>query len=204
MATTTHTTAFANRSLFRNESVAIAALFLRNSDWKTVQQLVLSNNLLQSRTLSNAERLCRELISRVKTLRPAELALLVNGTALEQGYILWVAVCRRYPLIAKFAGEVLRERYISLKPEVRHEEFDSFFNKLSDLHANLEAFEPATRSKRRQILFKLLRETELIDANHRIIPARLTGRLVDAVSETEPTALTWFPVFESDLKYLSR
>ena len=111
--------AFANRSLFRQESVTLASLFLATPNWTLVQQQVLSQNLLQSRTISNAERLCRELLSRLKTLHPPELHLLVNGNPLEQGYILWIAVCRRYSLIAGFAAIVLRERYISLKTGLR-------------------------------------------------------------------------------------
>ena len=197
-------TSFANRALFRNESIAMAALFLASPDWKTVQQQVIATNLLQSRTIANAQRLCRELLSRLRTLNTTELQLLVSGTPLDQGYILWIAVCRRYPLIGLFATDGLRERHLSLMTDLRHQEFDAFFNQHSQWHANLDDFKPATRSKRRQILFKILREAELIDTNYRIRPALLSQSLITSLSETDPTALTWFPIFDADLKPYSR
>jgi hypothetical protein len=200
MSPKTANTSFANRALFRNESIAIAALYLATPNWKTVQQEVITTNLLQSRTITNAQRLCRELLSRLRTLTHAELQLLVTGTPIEQGYILWVAVCRCYPLIGRFATGILRERHLSLKTDLRHQEFDVFFNKQADCHANLDDFKPATRAKRRQILFKILREAELIDSNYRIRPAILSQRLVQAISEIDNTALTWFPAFDADLK----
>lgn len=204
MAKETNNTSFANRALFRSESIAMASIFLATSDWKSVQQQVIATNLLQSRTITNAQRLCRELLSRLRTLHTAELQILVTGTPAEQGYILWVAVCRCYPLIAQFAVDVLRERYLSLKTDLRHEEFDVFFNRIAELHDNLEAFKPATTSKRRQILFKILREAELIDSKHRIRPALLTRRLIEAIPQSERQSLAWFPVFDSDLKALAQ
>ena len=200
MARKTDGIAFSNRSLFVHESVMMAALFLDAADWNVVRAEVLSKNLLQSRTASNAERLCREFISRLKTLHLSELRLLFDGTPLEQGYILWIAICRRYKLIADFAVEVLRERYLSLKTHVKHEEFDSFFNRQAEWHPGLEKISPSTRSKQRQMLFKILREAELLDANHRIIPAMLSQRLVDVICDNDRSALLWFPVFETELR----
>ena len=129
---------FTTGSLFHRESVELAALFLDQGEWNAVRDKVLSGNLLQARTLNTLKRVCSEIISRLKTLGPREIELLSHGSAQEQGYLLWIAVCRRYKFIADFAIEVIRERYISLKIDLHYEDYDSFFNRKSEWHPELD------------------------------------------------------------------
>ncbi len=53
-------------------------------------------------------RKCREIVSRLQTLNDEELRFLVGADNREQGYMLWIAACRRYTFIGEFAVEVLR------------------------------------------------------------------------------------------------
>jgi hypothetical protein len=119
---------FTTGSLFYLESVKLAGLFVELNDWNAVRNQVLSENLLQARTQNTSKRMCREIISRLKTLAPREIDLLIHGSSKEQGYLLWIAVCRRYKFIADFAVEIIRERYLSLKTDLHYEDFDAFFN----------------------------------------------------------------------------
>ncbi len=189
---------FTTGSLFHVESVTLATLFLELHDWKTVREKVLSDNLLQARTLSTARRVCNEIISRLKKLDPPELDLLAHGSPQEQGYLLWIAVCRRYRFIAEFAVEVVRERYLSLQNDLSHEAFDSFFNQKSEWHPELEDIRPATRTKLRQVLFKILREAELLNADHTLIAAMPGPRLLAAIAPDRQDSIAFFPVFETD------
>ena len=191
---------FSTGSLFRLQSVKLAELFLDYGDWNTVRNKVLSENLLQSRTLNTLKRVCQEIISRLKTLVPCELDFLVHGNPQEQGYLLWIAVCRRYRFIAEFAIEVVRERYISLKTDLHYEDFDSFFNRKSEWHSELDEIMPATRSKLRQVLFKILQEADLLTADHTIHAAILSPRLLETISGSKHQDVLLFPVFESDLR----
>lgn len=75
---------FTTGGLFSRESAILAVLFSETGNWDTVRNKVLTENLLQTRTLTSAQRVCREVISRLKTLNPSELDLLVRGTAQEQ------------------------------------------------------------------------------------------------------------------------
>ena len=191
---------FTTGSLFHRESVKLAALYLDLGDWNSVRDKVIAENLLQSRTLNTLKRVCREVISRLKTLISGELEFLVEGSHQEQAYILWLAVCRRYTFIADFAVEVLRERYITLKTDLSHEEFDSFFNRKSEWRLELDEIRPATRNKLRQILFKILREADLLTANNMINAAMLSPGLLDVITQGRRRDVLYFPVFESDLK----
>ncbi len=184
---------FTTGSLFHRESVKLAALYLDLGDWTAVRDKVIAENLLQSRTLNTLKRVCREVVSRLGTLSQGELEFLVEGSHQEQAYLLWLAVCRRYRFIADFAVEVLRERHITLKANLTHEDFDSFFNRKSEWRLELDEITPATRSKLRQILFKILREADLLTANNMINAAMLSPRLLDVIHRGNRRDVSYFP-----------
>lgn len=191
---------FTTGGLFHRESVKLAELYLDLGDWNSVRDKVIAENLLQTRTLNTLKRSCREVISRLKTLSSGELEFLLEGSHQEQAYLLWLAVCRRYRFIADFAIEVLRERYITLKTDLTHEDFDSFFNRKSEWHVEMDGVTPATRSKLRQVLFKILREADLLTANNMINAAMLSPGLLAAIEQGSRRDVSFFPVFDSDLK----
>lgn len=190
---------FTTGSLFHRESVELAALYRDLDNWNSVRDKVIAENLLQARTLNTLKRVCREVISRIRTLSTGELDLLIDGSHHEQAYLLWLAVCRRYTFIADFAVEVLRERYISLKGDLSHEEFDFFFNRKSAWHSELDEVTPSTRDKLRQILFKMLREADLLTADNMIHAAMLTPKLLELIREGSRREVFYFPAFESDV-----
>ncbi len=191
---------FTTGGLFHHDSLKLAKLYLHLDDWGLVRHKVIDENLLQARTLSTLKRVCREIISRLKTLHSSELQFLIDTFQQEQAYLLWIAICRRYRFIADFAVEVLRERYITLKNNLNHEDFDAFFNRKSEWHEELETITPATRNKLRQVLFRILREADLLTANNNINAAMLSSSLLDVMSDDRLQSILYFPVFESDLK----
>ncbi len=195
---------FTTGALFCHESVKLAGLFIELNDWSAVRNKVLSENLLQARTQNTSKRVCREIISRLKMLAPPEIDLLINGSPQEQDYLLWVAICRRYQFIADFAVEIIREHYLSLKINLTHQDFDSFFNKKSEYHSELDKIKPTTKNKLRQILFKILREVDLLTANNTIHAAMLSPRLVETLLINDRQDLLFFPMFESNLKGLKK
>jgi hypothetical protein len=199
MKTDRYTMSFTTGGLFHHESVDLAALYLELGDWDTVREKVIADNLLQTRTISTLKRVCQEITSRLKMLNHTELEFLVEGSRQEQGYVLWLAVCRRYQFIADFAAEVLRERYITLKADLSPEEFDTFFNRKSEWHLELDEITPATRSKLRQVLFKMLREAELLTSNNMINGAMLNQRLLELIQQGSREDVLYFPVFQSDV-----
>ena len=188
---------FTTGGLFHHESVNLAVLYLDSKDWNAVRKKVLAENLLQTRTLSTLKRVCREVISRLKTLDAGELELLVATNPREQGYLLWLAVCRRYGFIADFAVEVMRERYFTFKTDLNYADFDTFFNRKSEWYAELDQLRSTTRNKLRQVLFKILHEADLLTANNTIKAAMLSPRLVETISHGNRQDVFFFPAFES-------
>jgi len=199
MASKKYSMSFTTGSLFRQESLKVARLFIDFRDWNAVRKKVLSENLLQTRTLNTLKRVYREISSRLKTLCEDELALMVNGTPQDQSHLLWLAVCRRYTFIADFAKEVLRERFIGFKAVLHYEDFDAFFNQKAEWHDELDRIAHATQVKVRQIIFKMMREAGLLTDSHIINPVMLSAQLLQAIPQPQRQDLLIFPVFQADL-----
>jgi Putative inner membrane protein (DUF1819) len=169
-------------------------------NWNLVRDVAVAQNLLQSRTVKSSVRLGQEICSRLKTLGEKELNLLVDGTVQDRGYILWLAVCRRYKFIRDFAIEVLREKLLNLETELNHEDFEVFFNQKAEWHIELDALKPVTKIKGRRILFKMLREADLLSTENRIYPAMPSASLVDAIFFKTQKEVLFFPLLESQLR----
>lgn len=191
---------FTTGGLFHRESVKLAALYLELNDWNAAGEKVIAENLLQTRTVSTLKRVSREVLARLKTLNPGECQHLVGAGHQDQAYLLWISVCRRYSFIADFAVEVLHERYVSLKGDLKPEEFDSFFNRKAEWHPELEKITPSTRKKLRQVLFRILREADLVRPDNLINPAMPGPGLLKLIARAGRRELFYFPIFESDVK----
>ena len=195
---------FSTGSLLLRESVMLATLYHDAGAWNSVRDRVITENLLQSRTLNTLKRVCREVISRLKTLNPGELEFLIECSPREQAWLLWIAICRRYRFIADFAVEVLHERYITLKTDLNHEDYESFYNRKSQWHEELDRVSPVTRRKLRQVLFKMLREAGLLTADNIITSAMLSPELLGVISPDWQRDVLYFPVFEADLSRMGQ
>ncbi|MDR0881100.1 MAG: DUF1819 family protein [Candidatus Adiutrix sp.] len=191
---------FTTGGLFHRESVKLAELYLPLGDWDGLRNAAISRNILQSRTLSTLKRVFSEVVSRLKTFSPEELHFLVTAGPQDQGYLLWLAVCRRYTFIGEFAVEVVRERYLTLKADLCYDDFDSFFHKKSERHSGLDKITPATRAKLRQVLFKMLREADILSARNLINPAIPGQGLLSLLLRGNRRGISFLPVFEPDLK----
>jgi hypothetical protein len=188
---------FTTGALLGQESVKLAELFLEHGDWNLVREVAVQNNILQTRTAKSSVRLFQEISSRLKSLNDDELTLLVEGTVQDQGHVLWLALCRRYKFIADFAVEVLREQLLSLQPELHYEDFEVFFNKKAEWHPELEAIKPITKVKARGMLFKMLREADLLSADNRIHPAMLSPLFLEAIDSDRRADVMFFPTLQS-------
>ena len=195
---------FTTGGLFQREAMRLTELYQKLGNWESASEEAISQNLLQARTLNSSKRVCREIVARLRTLGSGELDLFVDANLQEQRYLLWLAVCRRYQFIGDFAIEVLRERFITLKTDLSHEDFDSFFNRKSDWHDELDQLRPATKNKLRQVLFRILREADLVTETGIINAAMLSPRLLDEIPKENRNNAMFFPAFDADIRGGSR
>jgi len=191
---------FTAGGLLYSESVKIAELYYDLGDWATVRQQAIATNLLQARTQSSAKRVYREISSRLALLTEEQLRILCNGSRQEQNLILWVAACKKYRFIHDFAIEVLREKFLRMDMELATQDYDSFFYTKAEWHGELDNLSTTTVKKLRQVVFRMLREAELISRNNVIVPVILTHRIVLALLNDESSSFAVLPVTDAAIK----
>ena len=187
---------FTTGGLLSQESEKVARLYLELGDWALVRDRALEMGLMQTRMLSSAKRVYREVSARLQTLTDDEIELLVNGSDQQRPHLLWLAVCCRYSFIRDFAVEILRERFLTLRHEIANEDFDAFFNAKAEWHHELDTITTGTRAKLRQNLFRMLREVEYIGPSNRIQPMVLTPQLAEMVLRRGVDALYIYPTLD--------
>lgn len=190
---------FTTGGLFLSESCLTASLYLTSPNWGMVRQQLKAGNLLQSRTLSSGERVNREVLARLATLTVAELEVVANGVPQDRAHLMWIAATRRYKLIAEFAEEVVRERFLLLKPAVKYDDFDAFFRAKALWHEQLNELADSTIKKLRQNVFKMLRDAGLLSIDGYILHTMLSSTVVELVARRDPSEFRLFPLSDSDI-----
>jgi len=185
--------------LFLNESIRLIELYLKIKNWDQVKKIAIQDNALQSRTLSTAKRIIGEISSRLELLNDSELEIIEQGDRNEQIQLLWFNICLRYEFIKEFAIEVIREKYLSLQRELSIMDYDSFYNTKALWNDSLENIKPATRSKLRQVLFKILREAEIIDSANNINATIIAPRVLSIIVRRNSEYLNIFPLSEQEV-----
>lgn len=174
-----------------------ARLYLQLGDWSAVREELDGNNLLQARTVSSAKRHGQEIVQRLQHLSVEELEILKDATAEERAQLMWVAVCRRYQLIAEFAEEVLRERFLLMAPDVTAEHFEAFVRGKMLWHAELADLEDSTLRKLRTNLFLMMREGDFVNGQGLIVPTVLSSRIRDELAKRKPADIRFFATREA-------
>lgn len=191
--------AFTAGALLLRESVIAAEVYARTCDWRAVRKELLAGNLLQIRTASAAERWGREVAQRLENLTSEQQQLLLAGSKGDQIGLCWLAVCKRYRFARDFAAQIVREKFVRLDFALAYDDFDVFFNRQMDWHAELEAIKPTTRAKLRSNLFAMLREAEILSHGDLIQPALLSPALIEAVRSDDPALLAVYPVTDAQV-----
>jgi hypothetical protein len=189
----TYNMSFTSGALLQQPSVLFAEIYSTLGDWQAARAKVLDGNLLQARTQNTAHRICREVIARLKSLSADQLAILAEGSAKDQAHVLWAAICKRYRFIHDFAVEVIHEKFLALDPDLAYADYDIFFNQKAEWHDELANIQPSTRAKLRQIVFRMLREAELLSRRNRILPVLLSPAVEKSVMDDPTLNLSIFP-----------
>ena len=184
---------FGTGGLYINESVAVARLHVVGTDWESTLVAAQESGAFPVRKVSSARRSIREIVNRLKRLSPDELAMLIEGERSEQAALLWLAACRAYRFIGEFAVEVLDDRFLSLRTDLTYDDFDTFLSAKEEWSPKLAALEASTRAKLRAVLFRLMREAEVLSQDNRILGTILSPRVLAQIQVHNPNELRYFP-----------
>ena len=190
---------FTTAALLKMESRQMASLYLAMGDWGRVRDEAVENNTIQARTAVSLKRLTRECISRLCRLPADLIRLICHGNSIEESAALWLGVCLRYPFIGEFAVEVLHEKFVQRNFKLDHGDYDRFFNRKAEWVESLEHLSPATRSKQRQVVFRMLKDAGLLSDSGDIQPIVLTDNLVQVLKNNPDLPRLIFPADVSHL-----
>jgi hypothetical protein len=165
---------FTTGGLLRAEAVAIADVVVLTGDPGAARELAVQRNLVQQRTTASTVRVTREVLQRLATLPATGVELVARGSLGDTRHVLWLAVCLRYRFLRDFGRDVLRDRYISGRSFLTHEDFDTFWNLQSSWVDALRDASASTRVKLRQNTFRILHEAGMLTDDDRVLPVLLS------------------------------
>ena len=184
---------FATGGLYVNESVRIAGLHRPGDDWRATSAAALQSGAFPVRKDSSARRSIREITNRLRCMSSDELETLLAGGRSEQIALLWLAACRAYRFIGDFTVQVLNERYLTFRTEVSYDDFDSFFAAKAEWSPKLSGLSALSRAKLRAVMFRMMREAEIISPTNNILGAILPPSIHEMISRSNPEELRFFP-----------
>lgn len=185
---------FTSGGLYLNESVELAASYLRTQDWDETIALAQAEGLTSLPKEKSKRRMLREIVNRLETLNRAELQFVVeDADRQEQSLLIWLSVCRAYRLVREFTVEVVQDRYLAYQLDLPTEGFDLFFEQKAEWDEILASTSAATRVRLRQVAFKIMREAGIISDDNRIQSAYLSTPLRALIEAHAPTDLAMFP-----------
>ncbi|WP_435229417.1 DUF1819 family protein [Pseudopelagicola sp. nBUS_20] len=185
---------FSTGGLFLNESVELARLHLPGEPWVETQARALEDGTTQLPKGASNSRTIREIKNRIETFSEDELTYFSEtADRSDQKALLWIACCRAYRFVREFAVEVIQDRFLSYQLDLPLESFDVFFDAKAEWNVDLADLSMSTRLKLRQILFRMMREADILTADSQIQTALLSTKLMAIVEATNRAELAYFP-----------
>ena len=185
---------FATGGLLLNESVEVARLHAPTEAWEVTLHRALEEGVASLPKAASRRRTLREIVNRISTLDEAELEYLVEGAdRQDQQALLWLAACRAYRFVREFATEVIHERFLSFRFDLPPDSFDVLFSAKAEWDEGLAGISPTTRAKLRQVLFRMMREANVISKDNRILSAYVSPRLESMLVDNSPEDLILLP-----------
>lgn len=163
--------------LLLHESVALAGAWAESHDWHAARRAVADNIFVAAGGASSAARLRNEAIRRLSTLDAEELHHLADCPITDARALCWAAACREYRFLSDFASQILMDRHHPYGEPVRGADFEMVMDGLDALDARPAPVRRSTRARLRSVLFRMLREAELIDLDGRVMTLPITDRL---------------------------
>jgi hypothetical protein len=178
-------------SLLAKETLLLVDLYVKNQDWTKAKKETIEKNILQAAKISSCQRIVTELYSRLKLLNKEEIDVLTDGTSLDRLHILWLAFCRKYQFAHNFASEVIRNKIHNYNYQLDDSDFNLFFDAKELIYPELEKIPEKRKNKLRQVLFRSLREANLIDQNQKIKAFLPSSTLITTLNKND---LVIFPL----------
>jgi BrxA len=197
--TTEYRMSFSTGGLFLNESVELARIHEPGEPWEETQARAVAKGATKLPKGASNIRSVREIKNRISTFSEGELVFFLDeADRVDQQAMLWIACCRAYRFVREFAVEVIQDRFLSYQLDLPLESFDVFFDAKAEWNEDLANLSQSTRLKLRQILFRMMREADILTAQNQIQTSLLSTRLSALIEANNMAELAYFPGLAPD------
>lgn len=198
---------FTAASLLVHENEVIADLYLQSNDWDKVQHEVIENNILQKGTVATRKREFSELKKRLTALTDLQLSYFSEATSSDSKYLALLSCFKLYQFMFEFATEIMRGKLLLFDYQLINSDYESFYDSKALSHDNLNNISETTQKKLKQVLFKILEQSELIDSvkNKNIQKPYLSEDLIKLIVQDDPKYLSAFLYSDNEINdYIKR
>jgi len=150
-------------SLLITESRKISELLLKQMSDDQWHQAIVVDNILQKRSPVAARRQARLIKSRLILMEPGLWELVHKGRNDVSIQALLAAAIKHSRLLGDFLGQVVHEHWRTFKPTINVKDWKYFFETCSQVDPQMAKWTVSTRSKLKQIVFRILAESAYID-----------------------------------------
>ena len=184
---------FGTGNAYINESNLILKKYLENKDWRETEKYSIENNILQTNTLSSAKRTFREISLRLKSLNHLEQEFFIISNYADQSVLIWISICRTYKFVGDFASMIISEKFNSYQLEIEYSDFNYFFEKQQVFHEELRTLKDSTRKKLRQVIFRIMKDLNIISKDKEITPLLPSLELKEVTKSTRKDLKLFLP-----------
>ena len=185
---------FGTGNAYINESSLILKKYLENKDWKETEKYNIENNILQTNSFSSAKRIFREISLRLKSLSNEEQEFFIRSNYVDQSILIWISICRTYRFIGDFSSMIILEKFNSYQLELDYNDFNYFYEKQKVFHEELNLLKDSTRKKLRQVIFRIMKDLNIISKTLEITPLFPSIELKEISKSTKKDLKLFLPV----------
>jgi hypothetical protein len=155
-------------SLLIPESREIAKLLLRDTSEEEWHQAIIIDNVLQKRSPATAKRQAKLIRNRLVLMTPEHWVLVKDGNAEVTTQALLAATIKRSRLLGDFMGNVCRHNWLTFNRTLSKIDWREFLETCSLVDPAVGEWTESTKSKLRQIVFRILAEAGYIDSTRKL------------------------------------
>lgn len=185
-----------------HEAKIVAEVFIEIGDWNLTQNQVLSENLLQKSTSVTAKREFGEIKNRLMTLTADQLRAFSAANLTELKYLAFLSCIKYYRLLNDFMTEVVRAKIQIFDYQILESDWANFIESKKQHIEKIGHSSESTLKKIRQVIFKMLADTGIIDdIKMKIIqPPLLSREFATLVCLDNPNLLAAFLMSDTDIR----
>lgn len=185
-----------------HEAKIVTEVFIEIGDWSLAQNQVLSENLLQKPTSATAKREFGEIKNRLMTLSADQLRAFTTANLTELKYLTFLSCIKYYRLLNDFMIEVVRTKIQMFDYQILESDWANFIESKKQHIDKIGHSSESTLKKIRQVIFKMLADTEIIDdIKMKIIqPPLLSREFTTLVCQDNPNLLAAFLMSDTDIR----